>query len=50
MKGGYNDLLTGILIGAVIGGMYSSHLGLLLQIGFGVVVALVALKVFALLR
>jgi hypothetical protein len=50
MKGGYGDLLTGILVGAVIGGLFSTHLGLLLQIGFGVVVALVALKVLDLIR
>ena len=50
MKKEYLDLLTGILIGTVIGGMYHTYLGILLQVGFGVVVALVAAKVLALLR
>jgi len=50
MKGEHYDMLTGILIGAVIGGMYAPQLGLLLQIGFGVVVLLVGLKVLNLLR
>ena len=27
MKGEHSDLLTGILIGSVIGGMYAEHLG-----------------------
>ena len=51
MKGGEQpmknngDLLTGILIGAVIGGMYASQLGTVLPILFGILAVVYGLKV-----
>ena len=46
----YNDLLTGILIGTVIGGMYATHLGIVLQVTFGLLVLAFAVKVLGLLK
>ncbi len=46
----YNDLLTGILIGTVVGGMYSAHLGIVLQVAFGLLVLAFAIKVLGLLK
>ncbi len=45
MKTDHIDLVTGILFGAVVGGMYGTHLGIVLQIAFGVLVLMVLLKV-----
>ena len=46
----YPDLLTGILIGTVVGGMYASHLGIILQVAFGLLVLTFAVKVLGLLK
>ncbi len=46
----HGDLLVGILIGAVIAGMYSAQLGLVLQVTFGLLVAVVGLKFISSLR
>lgn len=46
----YHDVLTGILIGAVVGGMYGTHLGITLQIAFGLLLLAFAVKVLGLLK
>ena len=45
MKADHIDFLTGILVGAVVGGIYGTHLGIVLQIAFGALVLMVLLKV-----
>ena len=50
MKGEHLDLLTGILIGTVIGGMYSTQLAVVLPIVFGALGLVVALKLLGLLK
>ena len=50
LKGEHVDLLTGILIGTVIGGMYSAHLGTVLPILVGTLAVVFGLKFLALLR
>ena len=44
MKPEHFDLLTGILVGTVIGGMYSAHLGTILPVLLGILVAVYGLK------
>ena len=44
MKGEHADLITGILVGTVIGGMYSTQLGAVLPILFGLLVVVYGLK------
>lgn len=44
MKTEHSDLITGILVGTVLGGMYASHLGTLLPILFGLLVVVYGLK------
>lgn len=44
MKGEHADLITGILVGTVLGGMYSAHLATLLPILFGLLVVVYGLK------
>ncbi len=44
MKGEYNDLITGILVGTVIGGVYSAHLATILPILVGLLVVVFGLK------
>ena len=44
MKGEHADLITGILVGTVLGGMYSAQLGTLLPILFGLLVVVYGLK------
>ncbi len=50
MKGEHIDLLTGVLIGIVIGGMYSVHLGVVLPILVGTLGIVFGLKFLGLLR
>ena len=38
------DLITGVLVGTVIGGMYSTHLATILPILFGLLVVVYGLK------
>ncbi len=44
MKGEHFDLITGILVGTVIGGMYSAHLATILPILLGLLVVVYGLK------
>lgn len=44
MKGEHADLITGILVGTVLGGMYATHLGTILPILFGLLVVVYGLK------
>lgn len=40
----HGDLITGILVGTVLGGMYGTHLGTVLPILFGLLVVVYGLK------
>ena len=44
MKGEHFDLVTGILVGTVVGGMYSQHLATILPILLGILVVVYGLK------
>lgn len=50
MKGEHIDLLTGILIGTVVGGMYSTHLATVLPILVGLLAVVFGLRFLGLLR
>ncbi len=50
MKGEHMDLLTGVLIGTVIGGVYSVHLSTVLPILLGTLAVVFGLKFIGLLR
>ena len=44
MKGEHFDLITGLLVGTVIGGMYSAQLATVLPILMGILVVVYGLK------
>lgn len=54
LKGGelrmkeHSDLITGILVGTVLGGMYAPHLATILPIAFGLLVVVYGLKFLSL--
>lgn len=48
MKGEHLDLITGILVGTVVGGMFSAHLATILPILLGILVVVYGLKVLGL--
>jgi hypothetical protein len=50
MKGDHIELLTGVLIGIVVGGMYSAHLGVVLPILVGILGFTFGLKFLGLLK
>ena len=50
MKNEHMDLLTGILIGTVIGGVYSVHLATVLPILLGTLAVVFGLKFLGMLR